>query len=209
MDRYQTTFNTWNKIANLYQEKFMDLDLYNDTYDLLCEQLTKSNPQLLELACGPGNITRYLLNKRPDFNIHATDIAPNMVALAKQNVPQASFAVMDVRDLSQLSSNYDAIVCGFCMPYLSKEDIVQLLQDAHTKLLVNGLIYCSTIAGDYEQSAYEAGSSGDQCFVYYHSAYFLEQNLSHAGFTDIQCIKKVYPKGDQEDIHLIFIARKA
>lgn len=30
---YQETFETWNKIAGLYEEKFMDLDLYNQSYD--------------------------------------------------------------------------------------------------------------------------------------------------------------------------------
>ena len=33
-NRYTETFETWNKVAALYQDKFMDLDLYNDTYEL-------------------------------------------------------------------------------------------------------------------------------------------------------------------------------
>jgi len=28
MDNYQKTFETWNKVAELYRDKFMDLDLY-------------------------------------------------------------------------------------------------------------------------------------------------------------------------------------
>lgn len=32
MDRYTETFETWNKVASLYQDRFMDLDLCNDTY---------------------------------------------------------------------------------------------------------------------------------------------------------------------------------
>jgi hypothetical protein len=31
MDRYKETFETWNKVASLYQDKFMELDLYNDS----------------------------------------------------------------------------------------------------------------------------------------------------------------------------------
>ncbi len=41
MDNYQLTFQTWDKLAQQYQEKFMELDLYNDTYDLFCQQIKK------------------------------------------------------------------------------------------------------------------------------------------------------------------------
>ena len=66
MDRYKETFDTWNRIAVLYQDKFMDLDLYNETYDYICDSISKVNPKILEIGCGPGNIAKYLLAKRPD-----------------------------------------------------------------------------------------------------------------------------------------------
>ena len=36
MDKYQQTFETWNKIATIYQDKFMDLKLYDESYDFFC-----------------------------------------------------------------------------------------------------------------------------------------------------------------------------
>ena len=95
MDNYKETFETWNKLASLYQDWFMDLDLYNDTYDFICNSITKENAKILDIGCGPGNITKYLLSKRPDFDIYGIDIAPNMIELAEKNNPAASFAVMD------------------------------------------------------------------------------------------------------------------
>lgn len=84
MDKYLETFETWNNVAKLYENKFMDLDLYNDTYEKFCEILLKKNSKILEIGCGPGNITKYLLAKRPDFDILGTDISPNMIELAKR-----------------------------------------------------------------------------------------------------------------------------
>ncbi|HKC68335.1 MAG TPA: class I SAM-dependent methyltransferase, partial [Bacteroidia bacterium] len=69
MDRYQNTFETWNKLAHNYQGKFMDFDLYDDTYNTFCQLLEKPNAKIFEIGCGPGNITRYLLTKHPDFKI--------------------------------------------------------------------------------------------------------------------------------------------
>ena len=84
MDRYKETFETWNKVASLYQEKFMKLDFYNETYNFICNSIIKDSAKLLEIGCGPGNITKYLLTQRPDFNIYGIDIAPNMIELAKK-----------------------------------------------------------------------------------------------------------------------------
>ncbi len=118
MDRYKETFETWNKIASIYQDRFMDLDLYNDTYDYICNSVTKPNAKLLEIGCGPGNITKYLLTQRPDFDILGIDIAPNMIELAKKNNPSANFVVMDSRQINSLDKKYDGIIVGFCLPYL-------------------------------------------------------------------------------------------
>src|SRR5690606_25663524 len=109
MDRYKETFETWDKMASLYQDKFMNLDLYNETYDFICNAITKESANVLEIGCGPGNITKYLLSKRPDFDIFGIDIAPNMIALARINNPEASFAVMDSRHISKLETRYDGI----------------------------------------------------------------------------------------------------
>jgi trans-aconitate methyltransferase len=124
MDRYKETFETWNNIASIYEDKFMKLDLYNDTYDYICNSITKQKAKLLEIGCGPGNITKYLLSQRPDFDIFGIDIAPNMIELAKKNNPTAKFAVMDSRQINRLETKYDGIIGGFCLPYLSHTKVM-------------------------------------------------------------------------------------
>lgn len=209
MNRYNKTFETWNKIAALYQEKFMDYDLYNDSYDFFCRQIEKKNPAILEVGCGPGNITRYLLSKRPDFKIEAIDVAPNMIKLAKKNIPTANFKEMDCREIDNLTEKYDAIICGFCMPYLSKEDCSKLIKDCYFLLNSGGILYFSTIEGDYGQSAYETGSTGDQTYVYYHQKDFLSKRLEENDFELINLIRKSYKKNDRTDqTHMIFVAKK-
>ena len=80
----------------------MNLDIYNDTYDLFCDKIEKINPQVLEIGCGPGNITRYILSKRPDLKIYGIDIAPNMIKLAKENNPTANTKYIVNRALRSL-----------------------------------------------------------------------------------------------------------
>ena len=207
MNKYQITFKTWDKIAALYQAKFMDLDLYNDTYDLFCDLLSFDS-SLLELGCGPGNVTKYVLSKHPDLNVLATDISPNMLALAKNNNPTANFKILDTRKINELNMHFDSVLCGFCLPYLSWSDAEKLIQDSFQILNDNGVLYLSVIEGDYSKSGFETGSTGDKCYVYYHSSETLIQCLKNSGFEVVHVIRKDYPKGDMMDSHLILIARK-
>ncbi|MEY4926664.1 MAG: hypothetical protein RI894_1100 [Bacteroidota bacterium] len=209
MNTYKETFATWDKVAALYQDKFMDLSLYDDTYDAFCEQLTKPQPDILEIGCGPGNITRYILRKRPDFAIYGIDIAPKMVELAKKNNPTAQFGVMDSRDIDSLVRKFDAIICGFCLPYLSELDAIKLIADFKNILADNGLVYLSFVAGKSQQSGYQTGSSGDRTYFYYHDLEKIKTLFAANNLVESGLFLKKYKKSDgSEEIHTIILAKK-
>jgi len=209
MDKYQETFETWNKIASAYESKFMGLGLYNETYDFICSAIVKENAKVLDVGCGPGNIAKYLLSKRPDLQISGIDIAPNMVKLAKRNNPTANFKIMDVRNISELKTKYDGIVCGFCLPYLSETDSKKLIFDAPDLLSDQGLLYLSFVAGDQSNSGFQAGSSGDRVYFYYHNPEFLKAQLVGCGFNVLKVFYINYIKADNsQETHTIVIAKK-
>jgi SAM-dependent methyltransferase len=209
VDSYKETFDTWNKVAKLYQDKFMDIDLYNDTYDSFCAQLNMDDASILEIGCGPGNITKYLLNKNPALKIKGIDIAPNMIALAKANNPTADFKVMDCRVIDQLQDKFDGIVCGFCLPYMSEPDALKLIKDCSNLLTGTGVLYISFVEGDYLQSGFQTASSGDRTYFYYFPLEWLQRVLRDNGFKRIEVYRKVYERSvDVGEIHTILIAGK-
>lgn len=187
----------------------MGLKLYNDTYDLICNAVIKNKATILEIGCGPGNITKYLLSKRPDFNIFGIDIAPNMIELAKINNPKANFAVMDSRNISEIETKYDAIVCGFCLPYLSETDSQKLIFEANYLLNDSGFLYLSFVEGDPNKSGFQAGSTGDRSYFYYHNLDQLKTQLLENSFEDLKIFKVEYKKSEKEqDVHTIITAKK-
>ena len=209
MGRYKQTFETWNKIATIYQDKFMNLDLYDETYDFICNSITVNKAKLLEIGCGPGNITRYLLSKRPDFDILGVDIAPNMIKLAKRNNPEARFAVMDCREISKLETTYDGIICGFCLPYLSHSDVLKLIPRCFRLLNNNGLIYLSFVEGDPENSGFQTGSSGDRVYFYFHNLNGLTKQLTENNFNQLNVFNVEYKKSESDkEIHTFLTAHK-
>lgn len=207
--KYQETFETWNKVADLYQENFMHLDLYNDSYDLFCSMLSQQKPSILEIGCGPGNITQYLLSKKPAAKWLGIDIAARMIELARINNPAAFFQVMDSRKLHQLTDQYDAIVAGFCIPYLSNEDCLILYSEMYRLMQTGALLYMSFVAGDYNLSNFQTGSSGDRTYFYYHPIDGIKRELMIRQFEICQELEITYNrKNGQAEIHTILIVKK-
>lgn len=208
MDKDKETFNTWNKIAPIYHDKFMDLDLYNDTYDYICNSLTTQKAKLLEIGCGPGNITKYLLTQRPDFDIFGIDFAPNMIELAKRNNPTANFAVMDCRHIHSLDNKYDGIIVGFCLPYLSPSESNELISNSYKLLNENGLIYLSFVEGNPDKSDFKVGSGG-RVYFQYHNLDDLKTLLIKTKFDQLETFKVKYKTSETEfEIHTILTAKK-
>lgn len=183
--------------ASHYETKFMDLSLYHDTFDIFCDSIQKENAEILELACGPGNVTNYMLKKRPDFRILGTDLAPKMLELARKNNPTAVFTLMDCREIGQLDLQYDAVLFAFGLPYISKDEAIQFILDASKILRQGGVIYLSTMEDDYTKSGLKPSSDGKyKTYIHYHEAAYLTASLKENGFDIIDLQRKDYPEKD-------------
>ncbi|MDI1256782.1 MAG: class I SAM-dependent methyltransferase [Flavobacterium sp.] len=209
MNQIQPAATVFNHCAADYERQFMDVSLYSHSFDLFCTAV-KEKATVLEIGCGPGNITKYLLEKRPDLNLFGIDVAPNMIELAKNNNPNAHFAVMDALEISKIDKQFDAIVCGFCLPYLAKEATIQLIADAALLLNENGILYLSTMEDDYKKSRLQTSSNGKHTlFMYFHEAAYLKEALLENGFEIISQQYQDYPTKDgSKVVDLILIAQK-
>ncbi|MEH0155929.1 class I SAM-dependent methyltransferase [Limibacter armeniacum] len=186
----------------------MGIDLYNHTYDKFCALIEKHSPFVLELGCGPGNITKYLLDKRPDILWEGVDVSPKMIELAKINNPTANFQVMDIRNLSGFQQTFDAIVAGFCIPYLSLEDCAKLFSACSNLLTDGGIFYLSFVEGDHAKSGFQSGSTGDRMYFYFHNLMKITAALKTNQLDIIETYRVEYPRGNNFEVHTILLIRK-
>ncbi|MBL7836731.1 MAG: class I SAM-dependent methyltransferase, partial [Bacteroidetes bacterium] len=207
MDHYKENSETWNKLAQLYQDKFMDLSIYNDSYDYFCNSIGISSARILDIGCGPGNISRYLLEQQPEYQLLGIDNAPNMVDLARKNIPNASFQILDCRQISSIQSTFDGIICGFCLPYLSHADAPAFISDCYNLLNQNGILYLSFVDGRADQSEYKTGSTGDTTYFYYYSTTELSSLLQSHHFAIVKILNVPFIKSDNStESHTIIFA---
>ena len=205
VSHYQLSVATFNKLARQYQDKYMLMPLYEPTYQRLSEMMG-ARDKVLELACGPGNIARYLLARHPQLDYLGTDLAPQMVSLARKNNPTARFEVMDCLAIDALPEDFDVLVCGFCLPYLNLAEAQALIEAMARRLKPGGLLYLSTMEGDYQASHLQTSSSGDQAFVYYHCGEWLNKCLHVAGFDLVNCHRQDY--AERGDVDLFIMSRR-
>jgi len=209
MDRTQQAVEIFNKYAFEYQDRFMDVSLYSTSFNFFCDSITTNNANILELACGPGNVSKYLLNKRPDFKLLGTDLSFNMIQLAKKNNPTAEFQLLDAREIRTIQNKYDGIMCGFCLPYLTMNETQKLIHEAWKLLHSKGLLYLSTMEDEYSNSGIRKGSQGDEIFMHYYTEHDLNTLLNLAEFQIVFIDRKesIQTNGDKV-IDLSLIAQK-
>ncbi|WP_299158520.1 class I SAM-dependent methyltransferase [uncultured Tenacibaculum sp.] len=211
VDKYQNIIQTYNKVSQQYYDKFMNTTVYHHSYGKLLKHTQKAHETVLDVASGPGNITKYLLNKRSDFKILGVDAAENMIQLAKENNTDANFTVLDCRNIKKLEQKFDIVIFGFCFPYISKEDCIQLIEDAYKVLNKNGLLYISTMIGNYNtDSGYKTSSDGkNSMFIHYHNPEYLIETIHNNKFQLLENYTKEYQEGTTiGDTDLFLIAKK-
>jgi len=211
MDKTRSAIAIFDEYAQAYQDKYMDISQYRDTLDLFCEAIAVEQAHALELACGPGNLTRYLLKQRPQWQVLGTDLSSKMIQLAQLNNPTATFELMDIKAVGKLTQQFHGVICGFGLPYCSKEAALQLIADLPAILYPAGVVYLSTMEDDYSRSTYKGPSSGGapRLYTYYHEAAYLCAALKKNGF-DILHLSRSDIAGQETDTakDLVIIARK-
>lgn len=108
--------------------------------DLLLTAQTQLNPQakILDIGCGPG---MYLsLFKDTSYELHATDINAGMLALAKKEVPRATFYEGDINDLV-IRETFDMVYCIGVLIYIPPSRLQPFLAKIVSLLKDEGILY--------------------------------------------------------------------
>ncbi|MEI1279630.1 class I SAM-dependent methyltransferase [Leptospira venezuelensis] len=186
----------------------MDFPLYNETYNYFSDQIPL-NGNVLDLGCGPGNITNYLFRKRNDLNISGIDISDKMIILAKKNNPECIFNVSDLRHFKTQHEYLNGIIMGFCLPYIPFIDIKNLFPKLFDSLKNGGILYLSIVEGNPNDSGIKIGKDGRELYFFYHSITDISQLLLMNNLKIQKIFNIDYQNNDQSfDNHVVIISKK-
>lgn len=87
---------------------------FNRKADAILNLIKKhKNPRVLEIGCGTGILSKYLLAKRPTLNIEGIDISPEAISIAKRDLKKyknANFRIGNGFKLSYKSHRFDYVI---------------------------------------------------------------------------------------------------
>lgn len=152
MDNHSGNKQFWERFAGVYSY-FMKTKAR--AYKALCKEIEEyisDTDDVLELACGTGQMTFHLADKAKRWT--ATDFSPKMIAVAsKRNKNlKVQFLVQDATRLVWEGNSFDVIVIANALHIMPNPD--KALAEIHRVLKPNGILYAPTFV--YGQKASKA-----------------------------------------------------
>lgn len=124
----------WDDIHNKYERNEIKLDDWLDKFESIIKDC--STP-ILDLGCGSGNDTLYLIEKGKE--VISCDQSSNAISNIIRNFPE----VYDTKCFDMLdgmpfdSDSFELIIADLCLHYFKKEDTIKLLNEIK-RILISG-----------------------------------------------------------------------
>ncbi|MFJ3305393.1 class I SAM-dependent DNA methyltransferase [Streptomyces sp. NPDC086549] len=145
----------FDAIGGRYDEAFPHKDGQIAAAEWIVESLPAGS-RALDLGCGTGLPTARQL-VAAGFEVVGIDLSGGMLALARQNVPEAEFHQLDVADLRPGGprdlGRFDAVAAFFSLLMLPRTEIPLALRTIHRLLVPGGLLALSMVEADVDDFA--------------------------------------------------------
>jgi trans-aconitate methyltransferase len=201
------TIRAFDSHAEGYYNRFKDVGLYKSPIDAFITTLRHS-AQVLDLACGPCRISRYMHEIREDLQFHCVDISPQMIEIAKQELPSASFEIADIKNFKS-EKLFDGVMCSFALPFLNLDEINTLIKSVSDSLNSGATMYVSTMKGSSEGFEKTSFSGDAEVYFIYHEKSNLDAIFNSHGLSVMEYSEQVFPQDHAEDlIDMIYFLKK-
>ncbi len=172
--------SVFGKIAKKYTKQYFNDQTDFPYIDRFLNSLLPKG-KVLDVACGPGMLTKYILNK--GFRAEGIDLSPEMLAIARQKVPSANFQVMDMRALDYPAQHFDGIVVAYGLIYLPSSELGLALKGFYRILKPGGSIFLINQEGEPDHEEHESMKPDETLYVNFFTPQSISDALSKASFT--------------------------
>jgi ubiquinone/menaquinone biosynthesis C-methylase UbiE len=182
----QQAYNAWSETYDTVVNKTRDLEA-----KALRKSISGENLEVLEIGCGTGKNTEWLLTKAK--HLIAADFSAEMLAKAKEKITATNveFKQFDLRGEWELSANeFDLITCSLALEHIKNIDFV--FGQARKVLRTGGLFYIGELhpfkqyQGSKARFETSAGIFELECFVHHVSEFFAAAKSNNFELVDLK-----------------------
>src|SRR3989338_637976 len=129
---------TYNRIAEEWHKDHQQEDWWVEGTDKFISFL-KPGDSVLDVGCGGGTKYAYLVKK--GLRVVGIDFSEKMIEIAKREVPEGTFLVLDLGDVDKLDYLFDGIFMQAALLHVPKKEVIGKLEKLTKKLKVGGYLY--------------------------------------------------------------------
>lgn len=163
MNQNQNVVLVYNQIADQYNQKYFDFTPEDVPHIERFVKLLPPNAKVLDAGCGPGGGVKYLLNK--GFSAEGIDISPKMIEIARRQVPEGKFSLMDISKLNFPDGMFDGAMANYSLIHIPSEELPRALKGIWRALKAGGLFLILTMKGLPDQIVDEPMAPGMKVFL--------------------------------------------
>ncbi len=130
--------DTYNLIAEEWHKDHQRDDWWVEGTDKFAS-LMPVEARVLDVGCGAGFKAKYLSAK--GLKVLGLDFSEQMINIAKREVPEAEFVVLDMKEVLELEGEFDGIFMQASLLHIPKNEVLDVLTKIKTKLKPGGLLY--------------------------------------------------------------------
>lgn len=129
---------TYNKIAKDWHLNHKNNDWWTEEADKFVSLLNLGD-SVLDVGCGAGIHSKYLIQK--GLRVTGIDFSEKMIEIAKREVPEAEFQVLDLADVNELDGFFEGIYMPAVLLHVPKAEVQKKIENIAEKLKASGYFY--------------------------------------------------------------------
>lgn len=127
----------WNDI---YKKRLGKRPLYDNWLDKYLNLIKKNKTQILDLGCGMGNDSLYLIEK--GFDVLSTDYCAVALDNVKKVIPNAKTMTVDIsKKLPFKDGEFEIIVADLCLHYFDSKTTTEIMREIRRILKPGGSLF--------------------------------------------------------------------
>jgi len=125
-----------------YYHGFMKL-VFGKRYQKIAELIQlQPGDTVLDVGCGPGEILKLLTLKYPDHQLTGVDVDPEILAIARKNLPSALNLTQGSADVLPFpAEKFNVVTSSLMIHHLTPEQKQKMMREVHRVLKPGGRFY--------------------------------------------------------------------
>ncbi|WP_299313275.1 class I SAM-dependent methyltransferase [uncultured Aquimarina sp.] len=180
------TIDSYNKTAEEYYKIVTSFEVLPELEEFM--NFLQVNDEVLDLGCGPGHHSRIFSEN--GFQVTGIDFSKEMINIAKKEVPEVEFHVMDILKLKFKNTCFNGVWASASLLHVQKKLFPKALDNINNILCDKGIFYLSLKQGKGEELLKDERYGGVNKFYSYFSSNDIESMLKQASFKIINISSK-------------------